>query len=94
MKAKQKSASASRKRPAAHAAKPAKATSAEKVAHVAAGSRWFAWCCARAGLEAEAAFAALIARHAPGAVKGPFNTAARLAAGFSAAELARLEAAA
>src|SRR5579883_3481769 len=36
MKAKQKSASASRKRPAAHAAKPAKATSAEKVAHVAA----------------------------------------------------------
>jgi uncharacterized ferritin-like protein (DUF455 family) len=66
----------------------------EEVAHVAAGSRWFAWCCARAGLEAEAAFAALIARHAPGAVKGPFNTAARLAAGFSAAELARLEAAA
>jgi RNA polymerase primary sigma factor len=36
MKAKQKSASASRKRPAAHAAKPVKATSAEKAAPVAA----------------------------------------------------------
>jgi RNA polymerase primary sigma factor len=36
MKAKQKPASASRKRPAAHAAKPVKATSAEKAAPVAA----------------------------------------------------------
>jgi RNA polymerase primary sigma factor len=39
MKAKQKSASASRKRPAAHAAKPAKATSAEKATLVAAAAR-------------------------------------------------------
>ena len=66
----------------------------EEVAHVAAGSRWFAWCCERAGCEPEATFAALIAQHARGSVRGPFNTAARLAAGFSAAELARLEAAA
>jgi len=66
----------------------------EEVAHVAAGSRWFAWCCAQAGLDPEQEFAALIARHARGAVKGPFNTTARLAAGFSAAELKRLGAAA
>jgi len=66
----------------------------EEVAHVAAGSRWFAWCCARAGCEPESTFAALVATHARAALKGPFNTAARLAAGFSAAELARLEAAA
>jgi RNA polymerase primary sigma factor len=39
MKAKQKSVSASRKRPAAHAAKPAKATSAEKAAPAAAAAR-------------------------------------------------------
>jgi len=64
----------------------------EEVAHVAAGSRWFAWCCERERLDADITFEDLITRHVRGAVKGPFNTAARLAAGFSAAELARLEA--
>ena len=66
----------------------------EEVAHVAAGSRWFAWCCAREHLDPDATFCGLIARHARGAVKGPFNHAARLAAGFSADELRRLGAAA
>ena len=66
----------------------------EEVAHVAAGSRWYAWCCAHAGVDADATFAELIARHAPGAVKGPLNTGARLAAGFSEHELQRLQAAA
>jgi uncharacterized ferritin-like protein (DUF455 family) len=66
----------------------------EEVAHVAAGSRWFAWCCERAGRDAQATFAQLIALHARGSLKGPFNIEARLAAGFSAQELARLEAAA
>ncbi|MDE1885721.1 MAG: ferritin-like domain-containing protein [Xanthomonadaceae bacterium] len=66
----------------------------EEVAHVAAGSRWFGYCCAREGRDPDATFAALIAEHARGALKGPFNVDARLAAGFSAAELARLEAAA
>jgi len=66
----------------------------EEVAHVAAGSRWFAWCCEREERDPAATFAELIERHARGALKGPFNTAARLAAGFSASELARLEAAA
>jgi len=66
----------------------------EEIAHVAAGSRWFAWCCEREAVDADARFASLIAQHARGAVKGPFNTAARLAAGFSADELKRLQAAA
>lgn len=66
----------------------------EEVAHVAAGSRWFGWCCEREGRDPDAAFAQLIAEHARGSLKGPFNIDARLAAGFSAAELARLEAAA
>ncbi|HEY7871783.1 MAG TPA: ferritin-like domain-containing protein [Rudaea sp.] len=66
----------------------------EEVAHVAAGSRWFAYCCEREGRDPGATFAALIAEHARGAIKGPFNVDARLAAGFSAAELARMEAAA
>ena len=64
----------------------------EEVAHVAAGSRWFAWCCARSGVEPEATFVRLVAEHAAGAIKLPLNTAARLAAGFSASELARLSA--
>ena len=66
----------------------------EEIAHVGAGSRWFAYCCEREGRDADATFAALIAEHARGALKGPFNVGARLAAGFSAAELARPEAAA
>ncbi len=66
----------------------------EEVAHVAAGSRWFAWCCEREGRDAERAFDELIALHARGAVRGPFNTDARIAAGFTRAELERLGAAA
>jgi uncharacterized ferritin-like protein (DUF455 family) len=66
----------------------------EEVAHVAAGSRWFAWCCAREGCDPDATFAELVAQHVRGAARGPFNIPARLAAGFSHAELARLGAAA
>lgn len=64
---------------------------AEEVAHVAAGSRWFDWCCARAGVEPQATFLELIGRHMRGSLRGPFNHGARLRAGFSAAELAQLE---
>ena len=64
---------------------------AEEVAHVAAGSRWFAWCCERAGVDAQATFHALIAEHLRGALRGPFNAEARLRAGFTPAELARLD---
>jgi uncharacterized ferritin-like protein (DUF455 family) len=63
----------------------------EEVAHVAAGSRWFAWCCAREGLDAQSTFEELVGRHLRGALRGPFNIEARLRAGFSAAELANLE---
>ena len=62
----------------------------EEVAHVAAGSRWFAWCCERGGLEPETTFEALVVRHARGAIRNPLNTAARRAAGFTEADLARL----
>ena len=62
----------------------------EEVAHVAAGSRWFAWCCAQAGVEPESTFAGLLDRHMHGSLRGPFNIEARLSAGFSDAELAHL----
>jgi len=64
----------------------------EEVAHVAAGSRWFAWCCAGQGIDPAATFEALVARHLRGALRGPFNIEARLRAGFSASELAELDA--
>lgn len=66
----------------------------EEVAHVAAGTRWFHWCCARAGVDPDASFDRLIQKHLLGSVKGPFNIEARLAAGFSQAELDRLMASA
>ncbi len=62
----------------------------EEVAHVAAGTRWFRRCCERAGVEPDATFDQLVEKHLHGSVKGPFNIQARLAAGFSRAELARL----
>jgi uncharacterized ferritin-like protein (DUF455 family) len=64
---------------------------AEEVAHVAAGSRWFAWCCARDGVEPQATFRALIDAHMRGSLRGPFNVDARLRAGFTPAELAQLD---
>ena len=64
----------------------------EEVAHVAAGSRWFRWCCARAGIAPEPRFRALLDEYARGALRGPFNLDARTAAGFSPDELQALQA--
>jgi uncharacterized ferritin-like protein (DUF455 family) len=63
----------------------------EEVAHVAAGSRWFAWCCAREQREPQATFRELLAEHMRGSLRGPFNVDARLRAGFTQAELAHLD---
>lgn len=64
----------------------------EEIAHVAVGSRWFHWCCAQEGLDPEDTFVELVRSHARGALRGPFNETARLDAGFSVAELRRLDA--
>src|SRR4249920_1872101 len=63
----------------------------EEIAHVAAGSRWFAWCCEREGVAPQPTFAALIDGIAVGSIRGPFNRDARIAAGFDEAELRMLE---
>jgi uncharacterized ferritin-like protein (DUF455 family) len=57
----------------------------EEIGHVATGRRWFQWECARRGLEPIAAYRELVQRHYGGALKPPFNRAARDAAGFDAA---------
>ncbi len=62
----------------------------EEVPHVAAGTRWFRYCCEREHRDPDATFRALLAEHVPGGLKGPFNLAARRAAGFGEGELQRL----
>jgi uncharacterized ferritin-like protein (DUF455 family) len=64
----------------------------EEVAHVAAGSRWYRWYCGRAGVEPRSRFRELLREYAGGVLHGPFNTAARLEAGFDADELQSLQA--
>jgi len=62
----------------------------EEVAHVAAGSRWYRWHCERAGIDPRARFRELLREHASGVLHKPFNTEARLQAGFDAEELESL----
>ena len=63
----------------------------EEVRHVEIGSRWFKHFCDLRGLEPESTFAELLKQYFSGGLRGPFNHPARLAAGFSEAELAGLE---
>jgi uncharacterized ferritin-like protein (DUF455 family) len=65
---------------------------AEEVVHVAAGTRWFHWCCARDGLDPQATFRTLLGTYLDGGLRGPFNLDARRAAGFDDGELAWLQA--
>lgn len=62
----------------------------EEVAHVAAGSRWFRWYCARAGVEPAPKFRQLLGEYARDVLYGPFNLEARSEAGFDEEELAML----
>ena len=62
----------------------------EEVAHVAAGSRWYRWYCERAKVEPHSRFRELLRAYATGVLHRPFNTDARLAAGFDADELESL----
>ncbi len=64
----------------------------EEVAHVAIGSHWFRWLCAERSLPPQETYFRLLDTHMGGRVRCPLNHEARLAAGFDAAELARLEA--
>ena len=64
---------------------------AEEIHHVAVGSRWFRYCCEREGREPGATFIHLLQTCNTGTVRGPFNTAARLDAGFTQVEMERLE---
>ena len=64
----------------------------EEVAHVAAGTRWFRWCCERDGLEPRETFLDLLRDYMGRNLRGPFNRPARLEAGFDEGELDQLTA--
>ncbi|HET6905834.1 MAG TPA: ferritin-like domain-containing protein [Rhodanobacteraceae bacterium] len=64
----------------------------EEVAHVAAGTRWFRFCCEREGLEPAETFRKLLRERLAGGLRGPFNLEARRSAGFGEDELEFLNA--
>ncbi|MCK6425852.1 MAG: ferritin-like domain-containing protein [Burkholderiaceae bacterium] len=64
----------------------------DEVGHVAIGNHWYRWACERDGREPLAAYPQLAARYAAPKLKPPFNQEARRRAGFTAEELAWLEA--
>jgi len=62
----------------------------DEVGHVAIGSRWFNYVCEERGLEPTSTFFALLEKHFPKGLFGPYNLEARQQAGFSEKELALL----
>jgi uncharacterized ferritin-like protein (DUF455 family) len=62
----------------------------DEVGHVALGDRWFRYLCAERGLAPEETYRQLLRDYRAPKVRPPFNVAARMQAGFSAAELAAL----
>ena len=63
----------------------------DEIGHVAIGNRWYRWLCKRDGLDPVAHYAVLALRHQAPRLRAPFNLEARRAAGFTEAELERLD---
>lgn len=59
----------------------------EEVRHVEIGSHWFRICCDQRGLEPEETFLSLLKEYFAGTLRGPFNMAARMQAGFTQREM-------
>ena len=64
----------------------------DEIGHVLVGNRWYGWLCAQRGLDPVSTYAALTVQYRAPRLRGPFNVAARKAAGFSVEELAALDA--
>jgi uncharacterized ferritin-like protein (DUF455 family) len=62
----------------------------DEIGHVAVGNRWYRFLCAQRGLDPVATYARLAAEHGAPRARGPFNLAARRAAGFDEDELRAL----
>lgn len=59
----------------------------EEIGHVALGDYWFRYLCAERGVVAEEVYLDLLVQYDAPRLKPPFNTEARLAAGFTQTEL-------
>ena len=57
-----------------------------------AGTRWFRYLCDQRGLESEASYFSLLEEYFPRGISCPLHVQARLDAGFTEAEIDRLEA--
>jgi uncharacterized ferritin-like protein (DUF455 family) len=64
----------------------------DEIGHVAIGNHWFGVLCAERGLTPAHAFKAILEEYRTPPTKPPYNRKARMAAGFSAQELAWLDA--
>ncbi|KAB2921165.1 MAG: ferritin-like domain-containing protein [Dechloromonas sp.] len=62
----------------------------DEIGHVALGDRWFRTLCSQRGCEPESTYRELLARFKAPRPPAPMNETARLAAGFTPAELAAL----
>lgn len=62
----------------------------DEIGHVAVGNRWYGWLCEQRGLDPVQTYEELRMRYKAPKLKGPFNLAARRAAGFREDELAAL----
>jgi len=62
----------------------------EEIGHVKIGTDWYRFLCKERNLEPEKTFLQLIKKHMEGAKFGPFETQARIKAGFSHEELQSL----
>ena len=63
----------------------------DEVGHVAIGNRWYAYLCNQRNLEPLATFRTLLREYNAPKLRGPLHTQARLAAGFTEAEMKMLE---
>jgi uncharacterized ferritin-like protein (DUF455 family) len=63
----------------------------DEIGHVAVGNRWFRFLCQRRGLDPHQAYVELSIRYSAPRLHGPFNIAARRAAGFDETELRALD---
>jgi uncharacterized ferritin-like protein (DUF455 family) len=64
----------------------------DEIGHVAIGNHWYRWLCQRDGLDPLDHYVTLHNRHAAPKLRAPFNTEARLKAGFTSQEIAFLSA--
>lgn len=62
----------------------------DEIGHVAVGNRWYGWLCQQRDLNPMQTYAQLALQYRAPTLRGPFNMAARRAAGFTEAELAAL----